>query len=129
MSYLQAISAKHFQQMQDEAVARGQQAAVEAEERTGDHLLPACTEEEVGGEAEGRRRENQLMPPFTGEEGVDGEAFTEEGVDGQAVERTEEGRLPIRPLVDEEAHPSLETKITFSSVDKVQTCVMSDELP
>ena len=115
--------------MQDEAVARGQQAADEAEERTGDHLLPALTEEEVGGEAEGRRRENQLMPPFTGEEGVDGEAFTgEEGVGEEAVERTEEGRLPIRPLVDEEAHPSLETKITFSSVDKVQTCVMSDEL-
>merc|ERR1719222_819437 len=94
----QAISAKHFQQMQDEAVARGQQAADEAEERTGDHLLPACTEEEVGGEAEGKRRENQLLPPFTGEE---------------AVERTEEGRLPIRPLVDEEAHPPLQTKITF----------------
>ena len=90
--------------MQDEAVARGQQAAG-AEERTGDHLLPACTVEGV--------------------EGVDGEAFTEE----EGVERTEEGRLPIRPLLDGEAPPPLQTKITFSGVDKVQTCVMSDELP
>ena len=125
MSYLQAISAKHFQQMQDEAVARGQQAA-EAEERTGDHLLPACSVEGVGGEAEERRRENHLLPALTEEEGgVGGEAFTEE----EGVERTEEGRLPIRPLVEGEAHPPLETEITFSSVDKVQTCVMSNELP
>ena len=112
--------------MQDEAVARGQQAAVEAEERPSDHLLPACTEEGVGGEAEERRRENHLLPAFTEEEGgVGGEAFTEE----EGVERTEEGRLPIRPLLDGEAPPPLQTKITFSGVDKVQTCVMSDELP
>ena len=42
---------------------------------------------------------------------------------------TEEGRLPIRPLLDGEAPPPLQTKITFSGVDKVQTCVMSDKLP
>ena len=95
MTHLQAISAKHFQQIQDEAMASGQLA--EAEERTGDHLLPAFT----------------ALP-----------ALTEEG--GEALPAL---RIPGRPLVDREAPPPLETKVTVSGVDKVQTCVISNELP
>lgn len=57
---------------------------------------------------------------------------------GQAVERTgdhvlpvltEEGSIPIRPLVDGEAPQPLDTKITLSREEKVQTCVISNQLP